>query len=191
MPDGIGAMSEEHPRHLNERFAFGRPVVMLVDDDDLLRRSTGRFLTRVGFDVVTAASAADALEMLDGGATVDVFVVDLEMPGMNGVELLRRLSEREPCVVRGLWSASPDLQHLGHDDLELAWFVMNKARPIGELVQAIARAVYGRFRTAPGFDEGCDGANQPSERQKARSGWVRRQGVLEEIDDVNRGSSSR
>lgn len=182
-------MSDEDPTHFEDRWASPLgPRVMLVDDDDLLRRSTRRFMTRVGFEVMTAASGEDALAQLAQGAQVDVFVVDLDMPGMSGIELLRRLSELAPNVPRGLWSASRDLRYTDPADLACAWFVKDKSRPIGELVQAIARAVYCETKAASDALAGRDGSGRV---QKTRSGWVRRQDALDDIDDVTRGSSSR
>jgi len=106
---------------------------------------------------------------------------------------MRRLEEIAPEVPRGLWSASQDLRRLDEADLALAWFVNEKSRPIGELVQAICHAVYGQ-KTA--FDKGTpdDGEDESEGRHQrpARSGWVRRDDVLGDIEDakVSPGSSS-
>jgi len=158
---------------------------MLVDDDELLRRSSGRFLRRAGFEVVSAGSGAEALSMLADGILVDVFVVDLDMPEMNGLELLGELATRLPEVPRGLWSASPELERLDREQLEPALFVVQKTRPIGELVQAVARAVYGRT-SAAGASSASEGGESGG-RKPSRSGWVRRSAVIDEIEDARQG----
>jgi hypothetical protein len=67
--------------------------VLLVDDEQLLRRSFGRLLRQHGFKVTEAASGAEAL-VLYAAEQHDLVILDLDMPGMSGeatqVELLRR-----------------------------------------------------------------------------------------------------
>jgi CheY-like chemotaxis protein len=71
-----------------------RPVsILLVDDEQLLRRSFGRLLRQHGFQVTEAAGGAEALTLY-AAAEHDLVILDLDMPGMSGeatqVELLRR-----------------------------------------------------------------------------------------------------
>jgi chemosensory pili system protein ChpA (sensor histidine kinase/response regulator) len=68
-------------------------VVLLVDDSVSVRRFVGSMLQRAGFEVHTANDGAEALERL-GELTVDVVVTDLEMPRLNGYELVEALSRR-------------------------------------------------------------------------------------------------
>ncbi|MCP4804492.1 MAG: sigma-54-dependent Fis family transcriptional regulator [Proteobacteria bacterium] len=75
--------------------------VMLVDDDDLVRKSLARQLCRQGFDVLQAEDGRAALRTLES-EHVDVAVVDLEMPGMRGHEVIRRIRQASPrteCVL--------------------------------------------------------------------------------------------
>jgi len=70
-------------------------TVLIVDDEPYVRESLAALLTRRGCDVRTAGSTREALtdEMLDG---LDVVVTDLKMPGEDGGELLRRLTQVAP-----------------------------------------------------------------------------------------------
>jgi len=77
------------------------PVVSIVDDDESLRRALSNLLRSVGFRVETFASAEAFLESIHQEET-SCLVLDLRMPGMNGLELLRHLSStgsRIPAVI--------------------------------------------------------------------------------------------
>ena len=70
-----------------------RPRVLLVDDSVSVRRFVGQMLEKAGFDVTTAGDGADALTRL-AEAHYDVVVTDLEMPRVNGYELVDDLRRR-------------------------------------------------------------------------------------------------
>jgi chemosensory pili system protein ChpA (sensor histidine kinase/response regulator) len=67
--------------------------VLLVDDSISVRRFVGQMLEKAGFDVTTAADGAEAISRL-GDAAFDVVVTDLEMPRVNGYELIDDLRRR-------------------------------------------------------------------------------------------------
>ena len=85
-----------------EREAVAAPAVearrrvLLVDDSVSVRRFVGGMLERAGFHVVAARDGAEALQQLSE-QSVDVIVTDLEMPRLNGYELIRDLN-REPST---------------------------------------------------------------------------------------------
>jgi FixJ family two-component response regulator len=70
-----------------------RPLVAIVDDDELFRRSVERLIGSAGFRVETFGSAEDFLERgnLDGTACA---ILDMRLPGLNGFDLQRRLITR-------------------------------------------------------------------------------------------------
>jgi two-component system response regulator FixJ len=75
------------------RVMAGRVLVHVIDDDEALRDALARLLTANGFDARTYGSAGaflERLETLDRGCVI----TDIRMPGMSGLELLRRLSDR-------------------------------------------------------------------------------------------------
>jgi PAS domain S-box-containing protein len=72
-------------------------TVLLVEDEELVRRLLEDVLQRAGFAVLTAASGAEALELAQS-ARIDVVVTDLAMPGMDGRELGERLRALHPDV---------------------------------------------------------------------------------------------
>jgi DNA-binding NtrC family response regulator len=67
--------------------------VLVVDDHEPARASIAEILRHAGHTVSCAASAAEALGKLEG-ATPDVILTDLQMPGMNGLEFIRVLAQR-------------------------------------------------------------------------------------------------
>jgi len=67
-------------------------VVSIVDDDASVRRSTRRLLRSSGFRAEAFASAEEFLESKSAAKTA-CLILDLRMPGMNGLELQRRLTQ--------------------------------------------------------------------------------------------------
>jgi chemosensory pili system protein ChpA (sensor histidine kinase/response regulator) len=67
--------------------------VLLVDDSVSVRKFVGRMLVRAGFGVTTAVDGAEALRHVADGA-FEVVITDLEMPRVNGYELLEDLRRR-------------------------------------------------------------------------------------------------
>jgi CheY-like chemotaxis protein len=75
-----------------------RGRAILVDDEDLVRMSTADMLADLGFDVLEAGSAEDALRLFQQGAPVDLLVTDHLMPGMSGAELARTARNLKPAL---------------------------------------------------------------------------------------------
>ncbi|MGE5570690.1 MAG: sigma-54-dependent transcriptional regulator, partial [Rhodospirillales bacterium] len=72
--------------------------ILVVDDDDSLRRVTEVQLQQCGYDVLTAASGSEALDVLQK-KPAGLVITDLKMPGMSGLELLRRIRAEYPEVI--------------------------------------------------------------------------------------------
>ncbi len=73
-------------------------TALLVDDEPLVRMSTADMLTDLGFAVLEAASAKEALTIIDHGGQFDVLVTDHLMPGMTGVDLAARVRKQRPGI---------------------------------------------------------------------------------------------
>jgi signal transduction histidine kinase/CheY-like chemotaxis protein len=71
-------------------------TILLVDDEDIVRRATADMLSDIGYTIVEAASGAEALRLVRDGAACDIVVSDYLMPGMNGVDLIRHLRDLVP-----------------------------------------------------------------------------------------------
>lgn len=73
-------------------------MILVVDDNDAVRRLTSRVLADDGHAVMTAADGVEALAMLDDSPGVAAVVSDLKMPRMDGHELALRIAARWPGV---------------------------------------------------------------------------------------------
>ncbi|NQZ97581.1 MAG: response regulator, partial [Myxococcales bacterium] len=75
--------------------------ILVVDDEELYRRALERILTRVGHTVSLARDATEALVAL-AEQPVDLVLADIQMPGINGLELVRQIHDLAPdvpCIV--------------------------------------------------------------------------------------------
>jgi len=68
--------------------------VLVVEDHDFQRRTLMRLLQGCGADVHGAENGTTALEWLSGAGQIDVVITDIDMPEMDGIELIRNLAER-------------------------------------------------------------------------------------------------
>jgi CheY-like chemotaxis protein len=76
-----------------------RPLVLVVEDEPLVRMDLAASLGDAGFDVVEVANAHDAIAVLAAEPRVAIIVTDIEMPGsMDGLELARMVRDRWPPV---------------------------------------------------------------------------------------------
>jgi CheY-like chemotaxis protein len=75
-------------------------VVLLVEDEELLRALAAWRLEEAGFEVVQAANADEALELIKSRPDVDVLFTDVQMPGpLDGMGLARKIHEQRPNVL--------------------------------------------------------------------------------------------
>ena len=71
--------------------------MMIVDDEVRFLSTTEKLLSRKGYDVLTATSGAEALENLRVH-NIHVVILDVKMPGMDGIETLRAIKRSYPLV---------------------------------------------------------------------------------------------
>lgn len=99
-PDGVPSAEEAHRR-----------AVLIVEDERVARRALATLLAAHGFDIAVAESAEQALRLLQdpqNRAEQRVALVDLNLPGMNGVEFISRLERMDPSVYPVLMTAASD-----------------------------------------------------------------------------------
>jgi CheY-like chemotaxis protein len=87
--------------------ASKRPVVLIVEDEFLLRIDAVDMIAAAGFEVVEAGNADEAIEVLESRRDITVVFTDIQMPGsMDGLKLAR--------AVRGRWPPIKIIATSGH-----------------------------------------------------------------------------
>ena len=144
-----------------------RPVrVLIVDDHDFFRAGVRSALTEYGFEVVGEGASGDTALPLAQRRSPDVILMDLNMPGMTGVEATRQLAEAgltTPVVVLTVSASEQDVV----DALQAgaAGYLLKNAPP-DEIAQSIRAAVAGDVPLSPAV------ARQVVERSRARPGGM-------------------
>jgi CheY-like chemotaxis protein len=89
-------------RGVVERFlpkeAVSQGVVLIVEDERVSRKALATLLASSGYPTETVESAEEALDVVREGEPPEVALIDLDLPGMNGVELISRLARTQPSV---------------------------------------------------------------------------------------------
>lgn len=120
-----------------------RKRVLIVDDEETIRLALGRFLRSRGYDVDTAASAAEALEQIGPGHYA-VMICDIRMPGMTGLELLPLVRERDPDMAIMMLTAVDDTSTAAESLALGAMEYLMKPIELGELQLAVERVLHRR-----------------------------------------------
>lgn len=113
--------------------------VLIVDDEKEFASGLSKVLARRGFQVETALSGQEALELL-GRRSFQVALLDVKMPGQDGLALLKIFQERAPAMAVILMTGhiSPEEELSGKAVGAFAYLL--KPHPIPELVELIQKA---------------------------------------------------
>jgi signal transduction histidine kinase/CheY-like chemotaxis protein len=98
LPAAREPAGREEPEQAPLVIARRAATILLVDDEDIVRRATADMLSDIGYTVIEAASGAEALRLVRDGAACEILVSDYLMPGMNGVDLIRHVRELQPSL---------------------------------------------------------------------------------------------
>ena len=105
------------------------PTVLVVDETEAALEVIERHLARVGFRVLSARDAEEALAFIDDAVIlIDICLVDLSLPGMNGMELAAEIVRRRPDTPVLLMSADEGVP-------ESPFTIMAKPFAITELIK--------------------------------------------------------
>lgn len=114
--------------------------VLVVDDDEELHALTRAALERAGYEVISAHDAFEGLKLL-GEQTVDVALLDIMMPGMDGLEMLSRLRERNKDLRVVMMTAMSTPQTVVTAMRDQASDFLAKPFDVNELLSAVGSAV--------------------------------------------------
>ena len=116
------------------------PRVLLVEDEEPLRRILARNLARRGYQVAEAGSAAEAIALLRAGGSFDALLLDVNLPDLTGWDVLRALNganaDVPPVIV--ITAVRPVRQRL--DEFHPA-AVLLKPFPVDALVRLVGRVI--------------------------------------------------
>jgi len=96
---------------MSDRSVEGR--VLVVDDEEQIRKVVGTTLRKAGYDVEEAEDGGKAIEVLNTGANpmmVDCIICDIRMPRINGTEAIKYFRSQYPSVPIIVLTAYPDFQ---------------------------------------------------------------------------------
>jgi PAS domain S-box-containing protein len=123
-------------------------TVLLVEDEEVLRSTATRILTRHGFRVIAAADGEQALELYRANASrIAAVVSDLVMPKMGGAELraaLRQAGFEPPFVLMSGYTAEVATEALGDAGVTFVWKPWEVADFVGAVRAAVARGAANR-----------------------------------------------
>ena len=120
--------------------------ILVVDDKEVVRDGVGLTLARSGHGVCPASDGASALEQLDK-RKIDLVITDLSMPGMDGLELLHAIRERDEHMPVILMTAYGSIEKAVEAMRAGAWDFVTKPFHGDELQLAVSRALeHGAMR---------------------------------------------
>jgi putative nucleotidyltransferase with HDIG domain len=118
--------------------------VLVVDDEEPIRIALQRYLSKLGFEVIVAASAEDALEALRRHDPVALMLSDIMMPGMSGVDMVPRALEISPDLAILMLTAVNDATTAALCMQRGAMDYLTKPVELHELGRTVQRAVKRR-----------------------------------------------
>ena len=133
--------------------------ILIVDDETVVRDSLGKWFSSEGYQAKPAGSAREALEVI-ANAEFDVALLDIKMPGMDGMELQARLREADP---------------------ELTVIIMTGYASVETAVQALKQGAYDYITKPIDPDELSHLVSKALEHRRARREVVRLREDLQEV----------
>lgn len=93
----INETKEDASRQEDKKLSRGTETIMLVEDDEMVRKMSIDILTELGYTVLEAKNGEDALQICDRyHGTIDLLLTDVVMPKVNGVELAAKMADLCP-----------------------------------------------------------------------------------------------
>jgi CheY-like chemotaxis protein len=94
----MSEVPESRPSHPPPKTA--RPSVLIVEDERVSRKALSALLATYGYATEAVGSAEDALRLMKtrNGSAPRIAVIDLNLPGMNGIDLIRHLEGMNPDI---------------------------------------------------------------------------------------------
>jgi CheY-like chemotaxis protein len=124
------------------------PTVLVVDDEPGIRQIARRILEDGGYEITEAEGGLEAIALLAQGHPLDLLMADLDMPGLGGDEMVRRIRATRPDLkvlyVTGHIDRLMDARPLWEGEA----FLEKPFNPVG-LREAISLLLYGTVKDRP------------------------------------------
>ena len=121
------------------------PTVLVVDDEPGIRQIARRILEDGGYEITEAEGGLEAIALLAQGHPLDLLIADLDMPGLGGDEMVRRIRATRPDLkvlyVTGHIDKLMDARPLWEGEA----FLEKPFNPVG-LREAVALLLYGTVK---------------------------------------------
>jgi two-component system response regulator AtoC len=116
-----------------------RSRILVVDDEKLIRWTLRERLEESGYAVVEAETGTEALFLVDEG--VDLVLLDVKLPDLDGLDVLRRIRERHPDTLVILITALATVENAVEAMKRGAWHYLNKPIDLDELLHYVEKAL--------------------------------------------------
>ncbi|HWW83548.1 MAG TPA: response regulator [Vicinamibacterales bacterium] len=123
--------------------------VLIVDDEEGVRKLVDRVLREAGFKTAVASDGPEAIEVAQGLGTFDILVTDLMMPQMTGDELARRLRQVEPSLKVLYLTGFSDRLFQEKVTLWEDEAFLEKPCSVQGLLQAVSLLLFGSLEATP------------------------------------------
>jgi CheY-like chemotaxis protein len=122
----------------------GSEIVLLAEDDDMVRTHVARMLRDLGYNVILASNGPEALGIVESGVAFDVLLTDVIMPGgMNGRELADAAATRRPGLKVLFMSGYTENAIVHHGRLDAGVQLLHKPYRRRELASKLRRVIDG------------------------------------------------
>lgn len=140
---------------LNDRMVVMKYKILLVDDDRALLKMLSNFLELKGYEVNTASGGMEAMESIK--AAPDLILLDINMPGMDGLELCRQIRDKISCPILFLTAKAEEQDRVngllsGGDDYILKPFSLKELE--ARIISHLKREERHRTKSEYRFREG-------------------------------------
>ncbi len=122
------------------------PRILVVDDEATTRISLAELMRLEGYDVSIAASGEDALDIIDRQSPFDLMVVDIKMPGMDGLQLTEAVQRRSPDTVIILLTAFGTLETAIQALRRGAHDYLLKPCPVSQILESVRKGLSKRYQ---------------------------------------------
>jgi len=97
---------------------MGKPTILIVEDEDYVRDFLG-LLLKEHYDVLNAANGIEAINQINVNEQIDLILLDLHMPGINGLDLLRTLKKEVKKEIPVIIVTAYSSQEIRNESMEL------------------------------------------------------------------------